>query len=167
MGKTFFSQKLMEDIKVPYVSIDHIKMMFIRSGLTELTPEDDYELRYYLWPYLAEYIKTCIENEQSIIFEGCYIPENYRDAFEPEYLKHIKLVYITMSEGYIRNHFDAVRDKASVIENRMEEECDMERLIDCSKEFKHLGLENDIPILEIDKEFDETEILKRLKEILL
>ena len=167
VGKTFFSQKLMEDIKVPYVSIDHIKMMFIRSGITKLTPEDDYELRYYLWPYLAEYIKTCIENEQSVIFEGCYIPENYRDAFEPEYLEHIKLVYITMSESYIRNHFDAVCGKASVIENRLEEDCDMERLINCSKEFKRLGEENDIPVLEIDKEFNETEILKRLKEILL
>ena len=167
MGKTFFSQKLMEDIKVPYVSIDHIKMMFIRSGLTKLTPEDDYELRYYLWPYLAEYIKTCIENEQSLILEGCYIPENFRDAFTQEYLDHIKVVYITMSEDYIRNHFDAVCGKASVIENRIEEECDMERLIMCSKEFKRLGGENNIPVLEIDKEFDEVSILKRLKQILL
>ena len=167
VGKTFFSQKLMEDIKVPYVSIDHIKMMFIRSGLTKLTPDDDYELRYFLWPYLAEYIKTCIENEQSLILEGCYIPETYREAFTQEYLDHIKPVYITMSEDYIRTHFDSVRGKASVIENRLEEECDMERLIDCSKEFKRLGEENDIPVLEIDKEFNETEILKRLKEILL
>ena len=41
VGKTYFSQKLMEEIKVPYVSLDHIKMMFIRSGLTKLTPDDD------------------------------------------------------------------------------------------------------------------------------
>ena len=61
VGKTYFSQKLMEEIKVPYVSLDHIKMMFIRSGLTKLTPDDDYEMRYFLWPYMAEYIKTCID----------------------------------------------------------------------------------------------------------
>lgn len=167
VGKTFFSQKLMEEINVPYVSLDHIKMMFIRSGLTKLTPDDDYEMRYFLWPYMAEYIKTCIENEQSLIVEGCYIPENYRDAFPESYLENIKAVYITMSEDYLRRNADLVVGKASVIENRLEEDVDLERLIDCSKEFKELGRAHSIPVLEIDKEFNEAEILKRLKEILL
>lgn len=167
VGKTYFSQKLMEEIKVPYVSLDHIKMMFIRSGLTKLTPEDDYEMRYFLWPYMAEYIKTCIENEQSLIVEGCYIPETYRDAFPESYLENIKAVYITMSEDYLRNNADLVIGKASVIENRLEDDVDLERLIDCSKEFKELGRTKSIPVLEIDKEFNEAEILKRLKEILL
>lgn len=164
VGKTFFSQKLMEDIKVPYLSIDHMKMMFIRSGLTKLTPEDDYEMRYFLWPYLAEYIKTCIENNQSLILEGCYIPENFRDAFEEEYLKDIRIVYIVMSEAYIRNHEKDLIDKASVIECRIEDEVDIERLILCSKEFKELGRANNIPVLEIDKAFDEEAIFRELKE---
>ena len=164
VGKTFFSQKLMEDIKVPYVSLDHIKMMFIRSGLTKLTVEDDYEMRYFLWPYMAEYIKTCVENEQNLIVEGCYIPENYRDAFTEEYLKNIRSVYIVMSEDYIRNHVDDLIDKASVIECRIADEVDIERLIMCSKEFKELGTANNIPVLEIDKTFDEEAIFKELKE---
>ena len=164
VGKTFFSQKLMEDINVPYVSLDHIKMMFIRSGLTKLTVEDDYEMRYFLWPYMAEYIKTCIENEQSLIVEGCYIPENYRDAFDESYLKNIKSVYIVMSEDYIRNHVDDLINKASVIECRIEEEVDIERLIMCSKDFKELGTTHNIPVLEIDKTFDEAAIFKELKE---
>ena len=167
VGKTFFSQKLMEEIKVPYVSLDHIKMMFIRSGLTKLTPDDDYEMRYFLWPYMAEYIKTCIENKQSLIVEGCYIPETYRNAFPESYLENIRAVYITMSEDYLRRNADLVVGKASVIENRLEEEVDLERLIECSKEFKELGRTNSIPVLEIDKEFNEAELFKRLKEILL
>lgn len=164
VGKTFFSQKLMEDINVPYVSLDHIKMMFIRSGLTKLTVEDDYEMRYFLWPYMAEYIKTCIENEQNLIVEGCYIPENYRDSFTDEYLKNIKSVYIVMSEDYIRNHVDDLINKASVIECRIEDEVDIERLIMCSKDFKELGTAHNIPVLEIDKTFDEAAIFKELKE---
>ena len=72
-----------------------------------------------------------------------------------------------MSEDYLRRNADLVVGKASVIENRLEDDVDLERLIDCSKEFKELGRTKSIPVLEIDKEFNEAEILKRLKEILL
>ena len=63
VGKTLLAQKLMERLKMPYLSLDHLKMMFIRGGLTDLTVEDDYEMRYFLWPYAAELIKTAIENK--------------------------------------------------------------------------------------------------------
>ena len=43
-GKTVLAQKLLEKYKYPYFSIDHLKMGFIRSGYTKLTPEDDDEL---------------------------------------------------------------------------------------------------------------------------
>ena len=62
VGKTFLAQKLLEKLKIPYLSLDHLKMMFIRGRLTDLTCEDDYEMRYFLWPYAAEIIKTAIEN---------------------------------------------------------------------------------------------------------
>ena len=113
---------------------------------------------------MAEYIKTCVENEQSLIVEGCYIPENYRDAFDESYLKDIKSVYMVMSEDYIRNHTDDLINKASVIECRIKDEVDVERLIMCSKEFKELGKAHNIPVLEIDKTYDEALILKELKE---
>lgn len=162
VGKTYLSQKLMERLNIPYVSIDHIKMMFIRSGLTKLTVEDDVEMRYFLWPYLSEYIKTAIENDQNLILEGCYIPENFRDSFSEEYLKEIKAVYIVMSEEYLRNNFKLVIDTASVIEKRLEDDSKLERLIMCSKEFKHLGMENDIPIVEIDKTYDVEKLINEL-----
>ena len=49
-GKTLLAQRMLEKDKAPYVSIDHLKMGLIRSGNTDLTPEDDEELVGYLWP---------------------------------------------------------------------------------------------------------------------
>ena len=49
-GKTLLAQKMLEKYKYPYLSIDHLKMGLIRSGNTELTPEDDEALTGYLWP---------------------------------------------------------------------------------------------------------------------
>lgn len=166
VGKTYISQLLMERNNVPYISIDHIKMMFIRSGLTKLTPDDDYEMRYFLWPYLAEYIKTAIENDQSFVMEGCYIPESFRDAFSKEYLSKIEVVYIVMSEEYIRKNFDSVVSKANVIENRLCDEPDMERLIECSKEFSRLGRENNIPVYEISEGYNVEKIVSDLEKIM-
>ena len=46
-GKTFLAQKLLEKYGYPYLSIDHLKMGLIRSGYTDLTPEDDDQLTEY------------------------------------------------------------------------------------------------------------------------
>ena len=53
-GKTLLAQKMLEKYKYPYLSIDHLKMGLIRSGNTDLTPEDDEELTEYLWPIIRE-----------------------------------------------------------------------------------------------------------------
>ena len=39
-GKTMLAQKMLEKYGYPYLSIDHLKMGLIRSGNTNLTPED-------------------------------------------------------------------------------------------------------------------------------
>ena len=75
-GKTLVSQRLMERLRIPYLSADHLKMGLIRSGMTALTPEDDEELLPYLWKIEREIIKTAVENGQSLIIEGCYIPQS-------------------------------------------------------------------------------------------
>jgi adenylate kinase family enzyme len=51
-GKTLLAQRMLEKYKYPYLSIDHLKMGLIRSGNTELTPEDDNALTDYLWPII-------------------------------------------------------------------------------------------------------------------
>lgn len=47
-GKTLLAQKLMEQYRYPVLSIDLLKMGLIRSGQTELTPENDNLLTPYL-----------------------------------------------------------------------------------------------------------------------
>ena len=153
VGKTLVSQKLLERTGFPYMSLDHLKMGFIRTKRTELTVEDDHEMRYFLWPFAAEIIKTAIENNQNLIVEGCYIPGEWKESFTKDYLSKIYCTFITMSEEYLRKHFDLVTDKASAIEKRMPEELDLERLILCSKEFKEDCKKFDIPNLEISNTF--------------
>ena len=72
-GKTLLAQRLMERYRYPVLSIDLLKMGLIRSGQTELTPEDDDLLTPYLWGIVQEIVKTAIENGQNLIVEGCYI----------------------------------------------------------------------------------------------
>ena len=57
-GKTALSQKLMEKYRIPYFSIDHLKMGLIRSGQTALTPDNDKDLTPYLWQIVKEIVKT-------------------------------------------------------------------------------------------------------------
>ena len=73
-GKTLLAQRMLEKYKYPYVSIDHLKMGLIRSGNTDLTPEDDDALTDYLWPIVREIIKTAIENKQYGMTIFCLIP---------------------------------------------------------------------------------------------
>ena len=121
MGKTAYAQKLLEKYKYPYLSIDHLKMGLIRSGQTELTPMDDDKLTDYLWPIVREMVKTAIENCQNLIVEGCYIPFDWKNDFEENYLEHIRCHFLIMTPGYIRTHFDDIRGFASVMERRMDD----------------------------------------------
>lgn len=129
-GKTLLAQRLLEKYQYPYLSIDHLKMGLIRSGNTALTPvSPDKELTAYLWPIVAEMIKTAIENKQNLIVEGCYIPFDWKKDFGAEYIVHIKYYCLVMSRQYIQNHFGDIQTYASVIEDRMEDEgCTMEML---------------------------------------
>ena len=68
-GKTLLAQRLLEKYKYPYLSIDHLKMGLIRSGNTDLTPEDDDALTEFLWPIISEMIKTAVKNHQNKIVE--------------------------------------------------------------------------------------------------
>ena len=129
-GKTALAKKLMEKYKYPYLSIDHLKMGLIRSKQTNLTPMDDKELTEYLWPIVREMIKTAIENKQNLIVEGCYIPFDWQEDFEIEYIKNIKYYCLVMSENYIRNNFTDIKKYANVIENRLDDEdCTMESVL--------------------------------------
>lgn len=117
-GKTLLAQRLMERYKMPYYSIDHLKMGLIRSGQTSLTVDNDKELVPYLWKIVKEIIKTAIENGQNLIVEGAYIPFDWQKDFGGEYLKDIKFFCLIMSEKYIENNFSAVTELENIIERR-------------------------------------------------
>lgn len=120
-GKTLLAQQLMEKYQYPYLSLDLLKMGLIRSGQTELTPEDDQELKGYLWPIAREMIKTAIENQQHLIVEGLYIPFDWKKDFAEEYLTEIRFYCLILSEAYIEQHFDAIKQYANAIEQRLDD----------------------------------------------
>ena len=128
-GKTKLAQQLLERYHVPYLSIDHLKMGLIRSGQTALTPVDDDLLTDYLWPIVREMVKTAIENGQSLIIEGCYIPHSWRSDFDEDYLKHIHCCWLIMTKAYIETHLDQIRVHANDAEQRLYDDLDPEELI--------------------------------------
>ena len=123
VGKTVLAQRMLEKVKYPYLSVDHLKMGLIRSGLTDLTPEDDDELTDYLWPIVREIIKTAVENEQNLIVEGCYIPFDWRSNFDERYLPSIRFICLAMSDEYIDAHFEEIKSHGSDIERRLDDSC--------------------------------------------
>ena len=130
-GKTALAQKLLEKYHYPYLSIDHLKMGLIRSRNTLLTPmSSDEDLTEYLWPIVREMIKTAIENKQNLIVEGCYIPFDWEKDFASDYLEYIRYVCLVMSEEYIKNHFEDIKNYANVIENRLEDDFTIKGVIE-------------------------------------
>ncbi len=153
-GKTVLAQKLLEQYKYPYLSIDHLKMGLIRSGYTKLTPEDDDELENYLWPIIREMIKTAIENHQNLIVEGCYIPFDWAKDFEKNYLEQIKYYCLVMSEDYIKKHFSDIKKYASAVEKRLSDEwCTLESVLEDNAQFLRLAIKYKVNYVLIDDEY--------------
>ncbi len=154
-GKTALAQRLLEKYKIPYFSIDHLKMGLIRSGRTVLTPEDDDALMNYLWPIVREMIKTVVENGQSLIIEGCYIPFDWQKDFESKYLEHIRYYCLAMSRDYIINHYSDIKGCSNVIEKRLDDDsCTMETLLRDNVRFLELAQEHNVNYVLIDDKYE-------------
>lgn len=154
-GKTLLAQRLMEKYKIPYLSIDLLKMGVIRSKKTSLTPYDDEKITSYLWPIVKEIIKTAIENKQNLIIEGCYIPFTWKKDFENEYLSEIKYICLIMSPKYIKEHFDNIKNYANIIENRLDDsDCNSDELIDENQKFLKNSALNDLDYVLIEDKYD-------------
>lgn len=154
-GKTALAQRLLEKYKIPYFSIDHLKMGLIRSGRTVLTPEDDDALTNYLWPIVREMIKTVVENGQSLIIEGCYIPFDWQKDFESKYLEHIRYYCLAMSRDYIINHYSDIKGCSNVIEKRLDDDsCTMETLLRDNVQFLELAQEHNVNYVLIDDKYE-------------
>ena len=135
-GKTLLAQRLLEKYRYPYLSIDHLKMGLIRSGNTSLTPEDDDALTDYLWPIVREMIKTAIENGQHLIVEGCYIPFDWRNDFDEQYLSSIRFICLAMTDNYIEMHFKEIKEHSSDIESRLNDnDCTIDSLKEDNRKY--------------------------------
>lgn len=128
-GKTLLAQKLLEKYKYPYLSIGHLKMGLIRSGRCKLSAMSaDEELTAYLWPVVREIIKTCIDNSQNLIVEGCYIPFGWEDDFTEAYVRQIRYICLIFGEEYIKNHFCDILRFENIIEKRLTADLSVEDL---------------------------------------
>ena len=132
-------------------------MGLIRSGYTDLTPEDDDELVDYLWPVIREMVKTAVENNQNLIIEGCYIPFDWRKDFDESYLQSIRFICLAMSDEYIDTHFADIKEHASDIEARLDDSyCTVDQL----KEDNHKVIEGyqkfGEKIMLIDSDYEKT-----------
>ena len=156
-GKTLLAQRMLEKNKYPYLSIDHLKMGLIRSGYTDLTPEDDAALTDYLWPIVREIIKTAVENGQNLIVEGCYIPFEWRRDFDSRYLSAVRFICLAMTGNYIETHYDEIINHESDIEARqIGADCSVAGLKEdnarCINGFRRAGE----PVVLIDSDYERT-----------
>ena len=120
-GKTLLAQQLLERYHIPYLSLDHLKMGLIRSGTIGLSPTQDEALAAVLWPIAREMIRTAMENRQSLIVEGCYIPYTWQQDFSPTERTAIRYLCLVMSRDYLLGHFAQVQQYANVVEHRLDD----------------------------------------------
>ena len=160
-GKTVLAQRILEKRRVPYLSIDHLKMGLIRSGQTDLTPTDDDDaLTAYLWPIVREMVKTAIENDQNLVVEGCYIPFDWRKDFSDAYLQNIRYCCLVMSRAYIESHAADILAHASDVENRGSEELSLEELADENERNLRLCREHGCDYILIDGSYSVPDVFQ-------
>jgi hypothetical protein len=59
-----------------------------------------------------------------------------------------------MSEKYIKNHFDDIKKYWSIIENRLDNDCNIEDLLEDNKRFLELAKANDFDYILIDDKYE-------------
>jgi putative acetyltransferase len=156
-GKTLMAQTLLEKYKIPYLSIDHIKMGLIRgSKYCDFSAADpETEITEKLWPIIRGIITTNIENNQNIIIEGCYIPTGHMSDFEPEYQKQIISLYIGFSKNYLDKHFiSGIIENMSAIEHKeLDEYISLENFISLHAQLRESCIINQANHFEIDNDY--------------
>ncbi|MBD3107479.1 2-phosphoglycerate kinase [Bacillus sp. AGMB 02131] len=163
VGKTLMAQQLLEKYHIPYLSADHLKMGLYRGDAhCGFTPSDDTEvIAEKLWPIIKGIIMTNIENNQSIIIEGCYMLPQYMNDFEKSYSEKIIPIFMGFSTKYIKENFTShIVKHRNVIEARMyPEERNMSDFIKEQEAFKRKCEKYGVAYFEIDEDYHQ-DILK-------
>ena len=159
VGKTLMAQRLLEKYHIPYLSADHLKMGLYRGDAhCGFTPSDDTEvIAEKLWPIIKGIIMTNIENNQSIIIEGCYLLPQYINDFEKSYSDKIIAVFMGFSTKYIKENFTSqIIKHRNVIEARKyQEERTMNDFIKEQEAFKRKCEEYGVAYFEIDGDYQQ------------
>jgi len=162
-GKTLMAQTLLEKYKIPYLSIDHLKMGIYRGDKNcGFTPLDSSEkIGEILWPIIKGIIMTNIENRQSLIIEGCYLLPHRIKEFDQPYKDEIISVFLGFSEDYIEKHLKGeIIQNRNAIEQRMyPEDRSVTQFISEHEKFRKHCLEQGVTYFEI-KENYEVEVQK-------
>lgn len=153
-GKTLLAQQLLTKYKIPYTSIDHIKMGLIRGynncGFTAI--DDDDIISEKMWGVIKGIIDTCIENNQNIILEGCYLSA---DKVKQIICNDIIILYIGFSEQYIQSNFDKIIQYENIIERRKyPSEILKNDFIFQNSELKQKCIKSNLPYFEINFDYD-------------
>lgn len=164
-GKTFLSKKLIDKYKIPCTSLDHIKMGMIRGcndyGFS--AADSDEIIAEKMWGFIEGFIKTCLENKQNTILEGCYFPcEKVRKLLCDD----LAVIFIILSKQYIIENFDKIIKYENVVEDRKFPECrEIEFFINENERIKEECIKYELPYFEITGDFFEglEEILEYIK----
>ena len=157
-GKTLMAQKLLEKYRMPFLSIDHLKMGLYRANINcGFKPDDSNEvIEKHLWPILKGIIETNIENNQNMIIEGCYIYPNRIREFAREYKAKIIPIFMGFSKQYLDHNFTTnVLGFQNAIELREEpDERPLEWFIEAHNKMKVLCMESCIRFFEINNNYE-------------
>ena len=157
-GKTLMAQKLLETYKIPYMSVDHLKMGLYRANINcGFEPADSNDIiEKHLWPILKGIAETNIENNQSIIIEGCYIYPNRIKEFLDEYINQIIPVFMGFSKQYLEGNFTSrvLKFKSSIELRDIPEERPLEWFIEAHEKWKMLCKESNIQYFEINNDYE-------------
>jgi len=155
-GKTLMAQTLLEKYHIPYLSVDHLKMGLYRADYRSgFTPMDHTDvIAETLWPIIKGIIMTNIENNQSIIIEGCYLLPQYMNDFEKSYSEKIS-VFIGFSTEYIQENFasNIVKYRNVIEARKYPEERTITELIKEQEDFKTKCKEYGAKYFEIEGEY--------------
>lgn len=121
-GKTLIAQRLLERYHLPYLCQDHLKMGLVRGwpgcGFGPEDPDD--KIAKKLWPVTEGIIRTNIENRQSMIIEGCYLPPQEVARLQGEYPGQIIPLYLLFAPAYIQSHWQSgIQAHRDVVEARL------------------------------------------------
>lgn len=164
-GKTFLYKKLIDKYKIPCTSLDHIKMGMI-CGCNDCgfsAADSDEIIAEKMWGFIEGFIKTCLENKQNTILEGCYFPcEKVRKLLCDD----LAVIFIILSKQYIIENFDKIIKYENVVEDRKFPECrEIEFFINENERIKEECIKYELPYFEITGDFFEglEEILEYIK----